>query len=152
LLKAKCLSTFEYVSTPEPDGKTLVPHLEALTNDLPDVVRSLTSVLADDAYREKHTAVERFGQPARLIVPVHGRTAHAALANGLAGIARFTPSGVPVCEGGHRFELRGRDIIAERYIWAAPDDDAGQPVCASCPQAAHAALAAGRLRASVTPG
>lgn len=120
----------------EPDGKTLVPHLEALTDDLPDVVRSLSCVLADDAYRENHAAVGRFGQQARLIVPVHGRTAHAALANGFAGIARFTPSGVPVCEGGHRFELRGRDIIAERYIWAAPDDDAGQPVCASCPLAA----------------
>lgn len=120
----------------EPDGKTLVPHLEALTNDLPDVVRSLCYVLADDAYRENHAAVERFGQQARLVVPVHGRTAHAALASGLAGIARFTPSGVPVCQGGHRFELRGRDISAERYIWAAPDDDAGQSVCARCPLAA----------------
>ena len=120
----------------EPDGKTLVPHLEALTNALPEVVGSLSYVLADDAYRENHAAVERFGQQARLIVPVHGRTARAALANGLAGIARFTPSGVPVCQGGHRFELRGRDITAERYIWAAPDDDAGQPVCARCPLAA----------------
>jgi hypothetical protein len=119
----------------EPDGKTLVPHLEALTNDLPDVLRSLSYVLADDAYRENHAAVERFGQQARLIVPVHGRTAPAALASGLAGIARFTPSGVPVCEGGHRFKLRGRDITAERYIWAAPDDDAGQSVCARCPLA-----------------
>lgn len=29
--------------------------------------------------------------------------------------------------------LRGRDIVGERYIWAAPDDDEGRPVCASCP-------------------
>jgi hypothetical protein len=120
----------------EPDGKTLLPHLEVLTNDLPDLVHSLSYVLADDAYRENHAAIERFGQQARLIVPVHGRTAPAALASGLAGITRFTPSGVPVCEGGHRFELRGRDITAERYIWAAPDDDAGQSVCARCPLAA----------------
>ena len=120
----------------EPDGKTLVPHLEALTSDLPEVVQSLGCVLADDAYRENHTAVEHFGQQARLIVPVHGRTARADLADEFAGIARFTPSGVPVCEGGHRFDMRGRDIIAERYIWAAPDDDTGQPVCARCPLAA----------------
>jgi hypothetical protein len=77
-------------------------------------------VLADDAYQENHTAVEGFGQQARLIVPVHGRTARADLADGFSGIERFTPSGVPVCEGGHRFDMRGRDIIAERYIWAAP--------------------------------
>jgi hypothetical protein len=113
-----------------------VPHLEALTSDLPEVVQSLSWVLADDAYRENHTAVERFGQQARLIVPVHGRTARADLADGFAGIERFTPSGVPVCEGGHRFDMGGRDIIAERYIWVAPDDGAGQPVCASCPLAA----------------
>jgi hypothetical protein len=121
----------------EPDGKTLVPHLEALARDLPEVVQSLSRVLADDAYRANHADVARFGQQARLIVPVHGREARAHLADGFDGIVRFTPSGVPVCEGGHRFDMRGRDITAERYIWAAPDDDAGQPVCASCPLAAH---------------
>lgn len=121
----------------EPDGKTLVPHLEALARDLPEVVQSLSRVLADDAYRANHADVARFGQQARLIVPVHARQARAHLADGFDGIARFTPSGVPVCEGGHRFDMRGRDITAERYIWAAPDDDAGQPVCASCPLAAR---------------
>ncbi len=121
----------------EPDGKTLVPHLEALARDLPEVVQSLSRVLADDAYRANHADVARFGQQARLIVPVHGREARAHLADEFDGITRFTPSGVPVCRGGHRFDMRGRDITAERYIWAAPDDDAGQPVCASCPLAAH---------------
>ena len=129
----------------EPDGKTLVPHLEALMRDLPEVVQSLSHVLADDAYRANHADVARFGQQARLIVPVHGREARAHLADGFDGIARFTPSGVPVCRGGHRFDMRGRDITAERYIWAAPDDDAGQPVCASCPLAAHC-LGTGKRR------
>lgn len=119
----------------EPDGKTLVPHLEALSGDLPHVVESLDCVLADDAYRDNHTAVECFGQKARLIVPVHGRMAPSDLADRFDGIERFTPSGVPVCEGGHRFDMWGRDIIGERYIWAAPDDDTGQPVCARCPLA-----------------
>jgi len=119
----------------EPDGKTLEPHLEALTRDLPDVVRSLGRVLADDAYRHNHAAVARFGQQARLIVPVHGRTARAGLADRFYGIERFTPSGVPVCDGGHRFKMRGRDFAAERYLWEAPDDDTGQPVCARCPLA-----------------
>jgi hypothetical protein len=42
---------------------------------------------------------------------------------------------VPVCEAGHRFELRGRDVTHERYIWAAPDGDVGRPVCQDCPLA-----------------
>ena len=114
------------------DGKTLVPHLELLEQDFCDVVELVRFVLADDAYRENDDAVRQFGQQARLIVPVHGRKARVALADTFEGINRFTPSGVPVCEGGYRFELRGRDVTNERYLWVAPDDDEGQPVCASC--------------------
>ncbi len=117
------------------DGKTLVPHLELLERDFCEVVDLVRYILADDAYRENRDAVGRFGQQARLIVPVHGRKARAALADTFEGINRFTPIGVPVCEDGHRFEMRGRDIMGERYIWAAPDDAEGQPVCASCPLA-----------------
>ncbi len=117
----------------ESDGKTLVPHLELLVRDLPDVVTPLHHILADDAYRENRDAVSRFGQQARLSVPVHGRKSKAALAEAFDGINRFTPIGVPVCEADHRFEMRGRDISSARYIWTAPDDSEGKPVCAGCP-------------------
>jgi hypothetical protein len=115
------------------DGKTLLPHLKLLEQDFCDVVDIIRYVLADDAYRDNQEAVRRFGQQARLLVPVHGRKARAALADAFEGINRFTPSGVPVCEGGHRFELRGRDMSNERYLWVAADDAEGEPVCASCP-------------------
>jgi hypothetical protein len=114
------------------DGKTLVPHLLVLQQVLRDVVGLICYILADDAYRENAEAVKPFGQQARLIGPVHGRKARAALAEAFKGINRFTPIGVPICEGEHRFELRGRDLANERFIWAAPDDRAGRPVCASC--------------------
>ncbi len=119
----------------ESDGKTLVPHLELLERDYPEVIATVRHILADDAYRENRNAVRRFGQQARLTVPVHGKKSRAALAEAFDGINRFTPIGVPICEGEHRFEMRGRDITDERYIWAAPDDGDGQPVCASCPLA-----------------
>ena len=66
-------------------------------------------------------------------MPVHGKKVNLRLAGAFDGINRFTPAGIPICEGEHRFELRGRDIIEERYIWVAPDDHQGQPVCAACP-------------------
>ena len=116
----------------ESDGNTLVPHLERLLRDLPQVVIPLKYVLADDAYQGNQEAVAGFGQKARLILPVHPRQARAALAEKFDGIHHFTATGFPVCEGKHRFELRGRDIMGERYIWVAPDDAEGQPVCASC--------------------
>ena len=129
----------------ESDGKTLVPHLEQLVIDLPEVIEPLHFVLADDAYKDNREAVSRFGQQARLVVPVHGRRARAGLAEQFEGIDRFTPIGVPICDGGHRFDFFGRDIQGERYLWKAPDDDEGRPVCASCPHASHC-LKRGRRR------
>jgi len=129
----------------ESDGKTLIPHLELLVIELPEAIEPLHYILADDAYKENGEAVKRFGQQARLICPVHGRKARAGLADKFDGIDRFTPIGVPVCEGGHRFELFGRDIQDERYIWKAPDDDEGRPVCAKCPHACEC-LKKGRRR------
>ena len=130
----------------ENDGKTLVPHLEVVDRDLPQVVSQLHHVLADDGYQGNAEEVARFGQQARLILPVHPRKARAALAEQFDGIDHFTLVGFPVCSGGHRFELRGRDIKGERYIWTAPDDDEGRPACASCPHAAQGCLRQGQRR------
>lgn len=119
----------------ESDGKTLVPHLQLLDRDLPEIIEKIRFILADDAYQGNHDAVSSFGQSARLIVPVHPRKARNSLADKFDGIDRFTAVGFPICQGGHRFVLLGRDIVGERYIWAAPEDDEGRPVCASCPMA-----------------
>lgn len=131
----------------ESDGKTLIPHLEQLVIDLPEVIEPIHYVLADDAYNDKDNreAVKRFGQQARLILPVHGRKARAGLAEQFDGIDHFTPIGVPVCEGGHRFELFGRDIQGQRYIWKAPDNNEGRSVCRNCPHASNC-LKKGRRR------
>lgn len=120
----------------EHDGNTLLPHRELLNRDLPEVITGLRHVLADDAYQGKHDAVLRFGQQARLTVPVHpSGKSKAQVAASFQGIKRFTPTGVPVCEAGHRFEMRGRDLGTERYIWAAPDNEHGNSVCIDCPLA-----------------
>ena len=72
---------------------------------------------------------------AQTIVPVHGRKPRSGLAEQFNGIDRFTPIGVPICDGGHRFEFFGRDILGHHYLWAAPLDEHDSPVCAGCPQA-----------------
>jgi len=117
------------------DGKTLLPHLELLQTDIPESIRTLRHVLADDAYRENRAAVACVVDGAQLTVPVHGKQVPVAVASAFAGIDRFTPAGIPVCDSGHRFELRGRDLTHQRYIWTAPDHVDGRPVCATCPRA-----------------
>ena len=117
------------------DGKTLMPHIERLQVDVPEALEQLRHVLADDAYRENGDAVACEIDGARLTVPVHPRRVSPTLAASFAGIDRFTPIGVPVCDAGHRFELRGRDLSLQRYIWVAPDDSDGRSVCAACPLA-----------------
>lgn len=130
----------------ENDGKTLVPHLERLAQDLPGLLQAVRFIAADDAYQQNRKAVARFGQSARFIGPVHpNNKSKAHLANTLAGIDRFTSIGIPVCKGGHRFELLGRDMAAESYIWVAPDDSDRNPVCRGCPLA-EACLKAGERR------
>jgi hypothetical protein len=128
--------TLQYAA--EHDGKTLVAHLEVLQRAFPEVIAGLRAVLADDAYRGNGEAVARFGQHAHLYVPVHpsGRNVD-GLAAVHRGIRRFTSTGVPVCQAGHRFEFRGRDVAGQRYIWSAPDDDDSDvSVCLGCPLAA----------------
>ena len=122
----------------EHDGKTLLPHLELLGMDLPQVLTALRHVLADDAYKSNQVGLgQQLGGHVRLTVPVHpNRKSKADVAARFNGIERFTPVGVPVCRAEHRFEMRGRDINENRYIWAAPDDAEGRSVCATCPFAA----------------
>jgi hypothetical protein len=117
------------------DGKTLMPHLAILATHFPTVFFALSYILADSAYRENRETLKHFAG-LRLLVPVPNRKARADLADQFAGIARFTATGVPICEAGHEFEMRGRDLSCERYIWTAPDNDSGQPVCSGCPHAA----------------
>jgi hypothetical protein len=119
----------------EHDGHTLVPHLEVLQRDLPQVTAGLRYVLADDAYQGNEAQVARFGQSARLVLPVHPRKAPAGLAEQFRCIDHFTPVGFPVCVAGHRFELLGRDVVGQHYLWAAPLSEQGQSVCKGCPRA-----------------
>ncbi len=99
------------------DGKTLVPHLEVLQRDLPQVMKVLRHVLADDAYKHNRDAVSRFGRQAQLTVPVHpSGKSKVMLAALFTGIDRFTAVGVPVCVAGHRFDMLGRYISNERAL------------------------------------
>ena len=121
----------EYAATH--DGKTLAPHIELLGEDLPETVEGLRHALADGRYEGKQEQVDVVRDGTLVHVPVHARKSDPSLAAAHSGIDRFTPAGVPVCEAGRAFDMLGRDLEHERYIWTAPDGSDGRPVCAGCP-------------------
>lgn len=114
------------------DGETLIPHLDELAKTFPNVIGKMKYVLADTAYTSQAERVRSFGQNATLLSPVIARSVSATLAERYAGIARFTTSGLPVCENGHRFEYLCRDTTKQTHVFAAPIVN-GVCVCASCP-------------------
>ena len=127
------------------DGKTLVDHLAVLRSDLPETIEVASTAVADPAYVGKKDEVKAEFD-LNLIVGIVGRKTSAHVVNRYAGIDHFTPSGVPVCRGSHPFDFRGRDIKQERFIWQAPQDDAGLPVCSGCPWAPGCMLSGGGRR------
>jgi len=114
------------------DSKTLLPHLVLLKSDLPDVVEKLRGALADAAYSCNANELAQQFPDIRLTAPIIQRKC-VGTKDLFVGIDHFTATGVPVCQAGHRFDLRGRDLAADRFIWVAPDDEHGLSVCSSCP-------------------
>jgi len=114
------------------DSKTLLPHLALLNSELPDVVDNLRVVLADSAYSCNADELSQQYPHVRLSAPIIARKCNGT-ENLFAGIHHFTATGVPVCQHGHRFDLRGRDLTDQRFIWVAPNDEHGRPVCSNCP-------------------
>ncbi|MBC8426751.1 transposase [bacterium] len=117
-----------YAATP--DGKTLLPHLAELAEELPRAVKTANTVVADAVYRGNNEGAKKYDID--VIVGITGRKTRASLAGRYPGIDRFTPNGVPVCQAGHAFAFRGRDIKQERFIWQATADEGGTPVCTGC--------------------
>lgn len=116
------------------DKNTLVPHLEEIQHNLPDLLSQLKNVLADSAYHDCYDELKLRFPHVQLQTPVRQKAPSAKLQDRYNGIDRFTRSGLPVCQEGHNFELRGRDIVEGRFIMVAPDGDDGQPVCSDCPR------------------
>jgi len=46
----------------------------------------------------------------------------------------ITPTGTPVCRAGYPFDFVGCRHDTKRFLFRAPEDDQGIPVCQACPQ------------------
>jgi len=118
------------------DSKSLVPHLEKLFEVHPDLQAKVTRVLDDGALDDaaiKKQVREKF--EIELLTPHNPRARKPIRDNLPRGVDHITSLGVPVCAAGIPLDFLGCRHQDERFLFRAPDDEDGTPVCAACPKA-----------------
>lgn len=103
------------------DGQTLIPHLQRLQQHIPVVTAKTDRVIADGPFNTKTNKdfVEtEIG--AILYAPINPKNVKVPSARQIKGIDHFTKNGVPVCDAGFAFEMKGRELSQHRYIWESP--------------------------------
>jgi len=115
------------------DSQSLLPHLNRLFQRHPDfngiINRVLDDGAADDA-KLKAAIKEDLGIEA--FAPINPRRRGPIRDDMPRGIDHLTPRGVPVCRAGYPFEPVGVRHDTEHFLFHAPKDEQGQPVCQGC--------------------
>jgi len=115
------------------DGQTLIPHLQRLQQQVPLVIEKIDRVIADGPFNtasNKNFVKEKIG--ALLYAPINAKNINVPSAKGIKGIDHFTKNGVPVCDAGLPLEMKGRELIKQRYIWGPPLSDSKNKTIVAC--------------------
>ena len=117
------------------DSTSLVPQLARVFELYPELKSEAKIVLDDGAADDeglKRQIEEEFD--IKLLAPVNPRGRKALTTNLPKGIDHVTPSGTPVCGAGYPFNLLGVRTETDKFIFTAPNDENGHPVCHDCDQ------------------
>lgn len=116
------------------DSESLVPHLERLFELHPDLKGVIDRVL-DDGAADDRKLKERLRKDLgiELLAPVNPRS-RKPLRDALPrGVDHITATGTPVCQAGYPFDFLGCRHDTQRFLFRAPEDAEGIPVCRACP-------------------
>ena len=115
------------------DGRTLVPHLGRLYDNLPEVSGWFKYVLDDGAAYDadlRRVVQDEFGLTLRASINPRRQ---ATISEGLPrGMAKLTPYGSLVCQAGHELEFLGARKASEHFLYGPPVDDQRVPECEQC--------------------
>lgn len=116
------------------DGETLLPHVDMLFENLPEVAPWINRVLYDSACDDrklKDIFEDRFG--IELKASFNPRRRKPVTENLPNGMAKITASGNLLCNGGFEMDFKGVRFDFEKFIYQAPFDGNEISVCSSCP-------------------
>lgn len=116
------------------DSRSLVPHLERLKARYPELFAPVTRVL-DDAAADipalKKQIKDEFA--IELVTSSNPRGRKPITDDLPRGIDHITPKGTPVCLADLPFDFKGCRSESKQFLFQAPNDEAGNSVCAQCP-------------------
>jgi len=116
------------------DSTSLLESLERVFEDHPPLEGRIRTVLDDGAADDvtlKAQMRERW--EIELMTPINPRRRKAQRKDLARGLEQITATGTPVCRQGFPFDFVGCRHEDKRFIFRAPDDASGEPVCTQCP-------------------
>ena len=115
------------------DSKSILPHLGRLFTRHPDLRGIIQRVLDDGAADDetlKAAVQKQWG--VQLVAPINPR-GRRPIGNDLPrGVDHITPTGTPVCQTGYPLDFLGCRHDTKRFLFRAPNDAQGVPVCHDC--------------------
>jgi hypothetical protein len=115
------------------DSQSLKPHLQRLFQRHPDLKRTVIRILDDGAADDTDLKTDLRSQwGIELLAPINPRRRKPIRDDLPRGIDHVTATGTPVCQEGYPFELIGTRHDTERFLFRAPEDENGTPVCRGC--------------------
>jgi len=118
------------------DSNSLVPHLTRLFEHHPQLQERVTCILDDGALDDAKIKKQvRKTFTIELLTPHNPRARKPIRGNLPRGVDHMTSQGVPVCNAGIPLDFLGCRHQDERFLFRAPDNENGTPVCGGCPKA-----------------
>ncbi|GAX62558.1 dTDP-4-dehydrorhamnose 3,5-epimerase and related enzymes [Candidatus Scalindua japonica] len=118
---------------PTHDGETYFPHVEKVFDTYPVIEESVKRALYDSACDSrdlKDKFMDKLGLELKASLNPRRKN---GITDGLPrGMEKITPYGVVICNGGHEMDYKGMRYEKEKFIYHAPTDTDGEPVCSTC--------------------
>jgi hypothetical protein len=115
------------------DSQSLLPHLQRIRTLYPDLkIQRLLDDSAADHQHLKDTLARDFG--IELLVSPNPRGRQPLQKNIPRGINHIRSAGTPVCAQGLPFDFLGCRHSSKHFLFRAPLDPQGIPVCQTCPR------------------
>jgi len=117
------------------DGQTFLPHVKKVFKQYPEISSSVVRVLYDSACDDAKLR-QQFKEElnVELKASFNPRGTKAITEDLPRGMEKITATGIPVCQAGHEMDYQGIRHANETFIYKAPLDEEGIPVCKGCQQ------------------